>query len=51
MRRTPFVLLFISFRFDQTHGDDVNGSNIKDIRERWWKNEEGTKPLVRIEYP
>lgn len=33
-----FKFLFISFN-DQTH-EDVNGSSIKDIRERWWKNEE-----------
>lgn len=43
---TMFKFLFISFN-DQTHGDDVDGTSIKDIRERWWKNEElCTKPLV-----
>lgn len=45
-----FKFLFISFD-DQTcmYGYDVNGSNIKDIRERWWKNEEHY--ATRIEYP
>lgn len=36
----------LSHSVDQTYGDDVNGPNIKDIRERRWKNEEGTKPLI-----
>lgn len=47
---TMFKFLFISSG-DQTctYGYDVNGSNIKDIRERRWKNEEHS--ATRIEYP